>query len=577
MIPDQLIDGYLDDELDDAASDELQAWLEADEKNVRRFVQHVYLHRQLRETLLADNIARNLQESGALNESPKSALRPAEGVTARAFRNSVWSYPMLAMLLLVGAFLGSAVTWQIASMRMHRQEPVVVANPDNNAPANRPRYVATLVNVTNCRWDQNRSTAELALGSAVRPGDSLHLLEGVAEISSKLQNGGMANLQLEGPVAMTLNQNGMPSLLYGHLTGSFACDFDQFTLDTPLGLVTVSGDASIGIIAAANRIELHVFNGTATFDLWAVGLGSATKQMATSAGSSITAHVDAEGNISVERGEAREIGFMTPAALSASRLRIPAEYVATILEAKPIAYWRFEGDVNGAMPNEVGERFQCRMVGNAVRWRPGRDGSTVEFGMTEGPGYLISDDTFDLQPASYTIELWAKPAHFHHASLFSLLQWKSPQSPIGTHRMVLEICGPVSGLTSPYRETDFHPGRVRFIQESQPQVDVDCFSPQPYAVRKWQHFAAVKLPEEMQLYCNGEMVDSKVVTGSLPPGLRILMGQLLPVSPKINDEVTSRLFSGELDEVAFYDRALSGSEIHHHFELVRPESEMPPK
>jgi hypothetical protein len=46
------------------------------------------------------------------------------------------------------------------------------------------------------------------------------------------------------------------------------------------------------------------------------------------------------------------------------------------------------------------------------------------------------------------------------------------------------------------------------------------------------------------------------------------MGQLLPVSPKVEDEVTSRLFSGELDEVAVYDRVLSEAEIKQHFELV---------
>jgi anti-sigma factor RsiW len=149
VTPERLIDDYLDDALDDAASAELQAWLEADEKNVRQFVLHVYLHRQLRETLLADNIARNLEESGELDANPKPILRPSEGPEARAPRNTVWSYPMLAMLLLVGAFLGSAVTWQAASMLMERGEKVVVANPDRDAPASTPRYVATLVNVTN--------------------------------------------------------------------------------------------------------------------------------------------------------------------------------------------------------------------------------------------------------------------------------------------------------------------------------------------------------------------------------------------------------------------------------------------
>ena len=120
-------------------------------------------------------------------------------------------------------------------------------------------YVATLVNVTNCRWDQALSTADLKQGSVVRSGESLHLLEGVAEINSTLKNGGLASLQLEGPLAMTLNSQGMPSLLYGHLTGKCACDYDQFALDTPLGRVNVSGDASIGVIAAANKVELHVF------------------------------------------------------------------------------------------------------------------------------------------------------------------------------------------------------------------------------------------------------------------------------------------------------------------------------
>jgi hypothetical protein len=51
------------------------------------------------------------------------------------------------------------------------------------------------------------------------------------------------------------------------------------------------------------------------------------------------------------------------------------------------------------------------------------------------------------------------------------------------------------------------------------------------------------------------------------------MGQLLPVSPQVTDEVTSRLFSGELDEVAIYDRALSDDEVEQHFKLVHPKPE----
>ena len=78
--------------------------------------------------------------------------------------------------------------------------------------------------------------------STLRPGESLHLLEGVAQITT-FASGAQTTFQLEGPAAMTLTSAGMPSLLYGKLTASFTSKFDQFALDTPLGRVIVSSDA----------------------------------------------------------------------------------------------------------------------------------------------------------------------------------------------------------------------------------------------------------------------------------------------------------------------------------------------
>jgi hypothetical protein len=480
------------------------------------------------------------------------------------------SYAAPLLLLLMGMMIGGVATWRGVGEHSG-MAPILV---DHAAPApgvSSGSYVATLVSVTNCRWDQARSTANLALGSLVRSGESLHLLEGAAEINLKLKNGGMAGLQLEGPLAMSLNSKGMPNLLYGHLTGSFTCDYDRFSLDTPLGRVGISGDASIGLITAANKTELHVFSGSASLELWAIGVGGSAKQMSVAAGSSITAHVESDGSISVEHGKAKETGFLTPAALAASQLRISADYVAAIRGAKPVGYWRFEGDVDGVMRNEMSDHLHCRLVGDAVRWHPGHSGSSVEFGATAGPGYLISDDTFATQSGNYSVELWAKPSYFHHATLFSLLNWNAPQSPVGTHRMVLEVCGPVSWFTSPYRATDQYPGRIRFVNECRPSFDVDCYSSKPYSVRQWQHLVAVKAQSEMRLYLNGQLVDTKPAEGTLPAGVRVLMGQLLPVGSGADEQVTPRLFSGELDEVALYDRVLKENEIQEHYELARPD------
>ena len=56
-------------------------------------------------------------------------------------------------------------------------------------------------------------------------------------------------------------------------------------------------------------------------------------------------------------------------------------------------------------------------------------------------------------------------------------------------------------------------------------------------------------------------------------GLRVLMGQLFPRNPYVRDEVTSRLFVGELDEVALYDRVLSEMDIVKHHQLARRDAE----
>lgn len=556
-LPEELIDAYLDGELDEAGGERLNAWLEADAGNVRAFVRRVFVHHQLRESLLAQNVNQTLS---AQIESEGDAL-----AVVGAPSESVWGQTLygrrgaLIAAALVGVAVGSLFTWRLMGERAGRQPigpPLAIqAQPDADD------YVATLVNVNNCRWDKVRSTANLQIGSTLRPGESLHLLEGVAQIQTMASRGATA-VQLEGPAAMTLTSAGMPSLLYGKLTASFSSTFDQFALDTPLGRVIVSSNASIGVTSAPNHVELHVFSGTATLELWTMGIDSASEQLTAASGTSLRAKVADDGRVSIDHGEARESWFLTPAAIAESRLEISDQYVELIRQARPVAYWRFEESDDAVIRNEMGDRLHVRMVGDAVRWRPGPDGGAVEFGVSAGPGYLISDDTLDgVLTESYTLETWAKPSYYHHGALFSLIQWTPSQSPLGAHRMHLELCGPVSGFPVPYRPNEANPGRIRFIQQCNTKFDVECFSTAPYLVRKWQHIAAVKDPSAMRLYVNGERVDSKEAQGTLESGLRILMGQLFPNSPKVDDEVTSRLYGGELDEVALYDRPLTAEEL----------------
>jgi len=308
-------------------------------------------------------------------------------------------------------------------------------------------------------------------------------------------------------------------------------------------------------------VELHVFSGAATLELWAGGLKDSPTLTAKS-GSSLRAHVTSDGEVAVDRGNARENGFVTPAALAKSRLAISPQYVEMVRQANPIAYWRFETSDGGVMRNEVGDRLHCRMVGDAVRWRPNQQNGSAEFGVTAGPGYLISDDVVDIK-RDYTLEAWVKPTYFHHGALFSLIDWVPSRSPQGSHRLHLELCGPVSGFADAVRVTEFNPGRVRFIHQNS-----ECFSSTPYAVRRWQHLAAVKEDAQVRLYADGKLVATYEDDRNVGLALHVLMGQLFPESPYIDDRVTSRLFVGEMDEVALYDHALSKAELARRVELA---------
>jgi hypothetical protein len=514
---------------------------------------------------------------------PKVADGNAPSVGLRFFNGLITNgggdirSPFFVASLIAAMMLGSGITfWAVkhASSSVADSKELRKVAESSRSPSEQPRLTrAILVNVTNCRWDRTRSTADLASGG-LGPGQSLHLLEGLAEIKSTLPSGGIGNFRLEGPLAMTLSDDGMPNVMFGKLSGELSCRNDSFRLGTALGRIVISGDCSFGVRAEANEVELHVFSGAATFDSWSTSpTGDPGQLLKVQAGTSLRVRVNSDRTVSIDHGKASENRFVTPATLSASQLNISDQYVKTIREAKPAAYWRFEREENdGMIRNEMSDRFALRMVGNAVRLRSSQNTHSAEFGIAAGPGYMMTDDVFDgVITDDYTVELWAKPACFHHGALFSLIDWTPAVSPKGRHRVYLECCGP---RTWDYETgdglTQSDPGRLFFINRRS-----EVYSSAPYSVRKWQHLVAMRDHSMMKLYANGRIVVNRKNSEPLGNGMRVLMGQLYPPSQFIRDDVTARLYSGELDEVALYPRALSEAEVRKHHELVGTDGEPP--
>jgi hypothetical protein len=566
----ELIDSYLDGDLTAEEIAKLKAWLEADDGHIAAFAEHVFVHQQLRETIVAENAAKALQTAEE-HHAPAAPITFDESTTgAGGFWGSL-PLTLLGLLAIVG--MTGAIAFRLGQNaadpgREHAAKPMSAVDP-----AVRTAPVAKLVNVTNCRWDKTTPPADSKDGG-LRPGQSLHLLEGVAEINSTLSGGGQGTFQLEGPLALTLAEDGMPNLNYGKLSAKFDYRDGPFTLVTPLGRIVVDDHASLGVKAAANEVELHVFRGKATFDVWPAGFDEAPAQLLTATqGTSLRATVSENGAISVHYNKASESRFVTPASLAASQLIISDQYVEAIRAAKPVGYWRFEEELDRQVRNEMSDQFHLRMGGDAVRLRAGQGTRSVEFGITAGPGYMMSDDVFDgVIDDDYTVELWAKPTCFHHGVMFSLIDWNPSKSPRGQHRVHLEICGPRPGDYPPLKTAvgywDSHPGRICMMNRA-----AEIFSSSPYAVRKWQHLVAMREQGIMRLYADGRLMATQESTEKLGTGMRILMGQLYPPSRFVRDEVTARLFVGEIDEVALYDRSLSEEELGKHLHLLRPQQE----
>jgi hypothetical protein len=434
-----------------------------------------------------------------------------------------------------------------------------------------PSYEARLIRSTACLWDGN-SVGSREIGSGLVSGESLHLLEGLAEFKLAWSAGGSATLSLEGPAAMMLTSEGMPMLRFGRLTATINTLQRPFVLETPVGRLVLTEYGSIGVSAFGNDGEIHIFDGSAMLEpAWRTSDGQQKVPVMIGAGQAIRIQEGANGELSLTRHSADEAYFVAQLSMSSDALLIPGAYVEAVKSAKPIGYWRFERGAWPRLPNEMGSRFECHVNGS-LGTTAHQGNQAVEFGVTNEDGDIFCNDSFDaLIGDSYSIELWIKPSHYHVGAVVSLVgEPTTPTSGVVPHGMLLEMGG--TGLI-PNALTLHHPGRMRFLHRSpasnDPDVGISCYSHAAYTLRKWQHVVLVKDAGKMRLYVDGALGGEAQDASRLPHGMRLLIGKLYPGR-------RVRPFIGQLDELAIYDRTLSPEEIARHYRLVRPKSASEP-
>jgi hypothetical protein len=427
-----------------------------------------------------------------------------------------------------------------------------------------PTYEARLTRSTACLWDSN-SAGAMEIGGGLTSGESLHLLEGLAEFTLDWSRGGSATLSLEGPAAMMLTSEGMPSLRFGRLSTTVTASNRPFVLETPVGRLVVSEFGSIGVSAFGNDAEIHVFDGTATLEPAWLSTVESNPPLKIDAGQAIRVQASPTGELNFTKHPSDKNYFVAQLSMNTDALIIPPAYIDAVKTAEPLGYWRFERDTWPIAANQMGNKYGCRVEG-ALGAAAYHGNQVVEFGVTGEGGEIICNELFDgAIRDSYSIEFWIKPSHYHVGSVVSLVGDAETPNGIVPHGLLLELGG--TGLIP----TAFHhPGRMRYLHRNPPsnesETGTSCYSTDAYTLRKWQHVVALKDGPQMRLYLNGQLAGQGEDAAPLPPNMRLLIGRLYP-SRRV------RPFVGQLDELAVYNRALTPSEIEEHYRLLRPKTE----
>jgi hypothetical protein len=490
---------------------------------------------------------------------------------AASSRKTFWLIASLAaaLLLVIGATLGSlADRWWNANQGA---APFVADDGEHGPTAGEhgrtlASYEARLIQGTPCVWAPEMRS-RLDTSNHLQSGDSLNLIAGLAELELSWPMRGNATLRIEGPAGMVLMADRGASLSYGKLIANVSLQYDSFSIETPVGRVVVTNDARIGVAVSTGVVEVHVFQGEAeVITPWSSGTPSSDRLRVRNE-RSIRLSATESGRIEVSRGPALLNRFASQVAMDSDLLAIPDDYVAAVKQAAPLIYWRFDRPVNDMVKNAMGTHYNAQVTHKPL-WVDEHGNTTVEFGAGLDQdvlrAFLVSDEPLEnINRESYTIELWAKPSHYHAGTMVSLASAGTKgQDTRGAHGALLEL----GGLRA-FSSTIEHPGRVRFLHRDPPSnvmaLGTSCFSNEPYILRKWQHIVAVKDKTEMRLYVDANQVASAPDNTQLSEGLELLVGQ-------IDRERDWRPFVGQLDELAFYNRALSSREIEHHYRLVRP-------
>lgn len=462
---------------------------------------------------------------------------------------SHWSLWWRSWGPVAGAFsLGVAATLLLLfRLGFQRADDVFVAEKLQQ-PRPTAQVVARLVSNTSYLIDSHGGHA-INAGDAIHAGRSVTLFEGVAEVEFS----NAVSIRLKGPALLAIDEQGIAHMKYGRLIVTNQGN-RTFTLELPLATTTIAPDSYVGVDGHGDDVFVYAFEGGAELRPL-----HSTEMHPIAARAGLRARRGARSEIVFTPQQADSTAFDFDLLMASDQIVANPEYAALIAAAGPAAYYRFEEADAAVVKNEMGPRHALEAKGDGVRITSRDGGGVAEFVIRDDAACLTAAEPFDELDGDYTVEMWVKPSHFQWGTLAALLERDhDDKGEIDRHALIVELQGanaPPEGLAK----------SLRFLHRSPPSEErggTSCFSSAFYRAQSWQHVAAVKRSDQLNLYLNGELVASAVDATHLPKGLQLIVGQLFSFG-------TVRPFVGHIDELAIYARALSADEIRQHIAMMR--------
>ncbi|MEO0475429.1 MAG: LamG-like jellyroll fold domain-containing protein [Planctomycetota bacterium] len=473
---------------------------------------------------------------------------------------------LLGVVLSIVLLTGSEDTPEVASLPDFTP---TIATPDPN------RVVATVTDQVNAQWVTANGQGALPDRMLLAVNQRLTLVKGFAEITTL--RGAKVLVQAPATIETTDSDNAI-RLHRGKLVG--VCETPSskgFTVHAP-GMDVVDLGTRFGVEADAKEGSTVL-----------VMEGSVRAEPATTsplAFEPVVLETNQARRVSPETGELNQIQLARTPSFNEGPLH---PYVSAVLEAQPIAYWRFEEMADGMVRNEASpDGVVLNAVGSATLTESGVIGSAGRLVNRSEPfGHFDTDEP--VQALSnldeFTVEFWYYTAERYRLDngTGTMFNWYNPSQQLIDRRFIesitLELVNESwEGKENPIKPIGWRKGSIRVYPPFIPDGDVkkEIYTAEDYPVRRWQHLVLVQEGGEIRLYLDGDLKEStpsrfpRIADSQFRFG-RSLLGVFDIPDPTLNREITThdyRLLRGRVDEVALYDKPLSVEQIKRHYSLA---------